>query len=117
MSKKLQRLIIIDILDAIADVESFTEGQTYDQFTSDKKAQAAIVYKLIVIGEASNRLSKEYRDKYQQVEWSRIIRCRHILVHEYDMINLEIVWRILDIYLPELKKVLHEILQNSPDEF
>ncbi len=117
MSKKLQKLLIIDILNAIADIEEFARGQDYNQFLNDKKSQSAIVYKLIVIGEASNRLSKEYREKYSNVEWSRIIRSRHILIHDYDMINLEIIWRIQEIYLPELKQALQDILKNSPNEF
>lgn len=117
MSKKLQRLFVIDILNAIADIEEFCKDQSFEQFSADKKTQAAVIQKLTVIGEASNRISKELRDKHPEVEWNRIIRSRHILVHEYDMINLEVIWRVYQVYLPELKRSLDRILHSSPNEF
>lgn len=117
MSKKLQRPFVIDILNAIADIEEFCENKSFEQFSQDKKTQAAVIQRLMVIGEASNRISKELRDKHPEVEWSRIIRSRHILVHEYDMINLEVIWRVHQVYLPELKKSLDQILQSSSNDF
>lgn len=117
MSRKLQRPFVIDILNAISDIEEFCENQSFEQFAQDKKTQAAVIQKLTVIGEASNRISKELRDKHPEVEWNRIIRSRHILVHEYDMINLEVIWRVYQVYLPELKKSLDQILQSSSNDF
>lgn len=84
-------------------------------FLEDKKTQSAIIRKLEVIGEASNRIPKEYRDSYSNIEWNKIIRTRHILIHEYEDVNLEIVWRIVTIHLPEVKKAINEILFSAND--
>jgi uncharacterized protein with HEPN domain len=115
MYKKVPRLLLIDIMDAIRDIDEFREEATWDAFLEDKKTQSAIVRKLEVIGEASNRIPKAFRDLYPSIEWNKIIRTRHILIHEYEDVNLEIVWRIITIHLPEVKKAINEILTSAND--
>jgi len=50
ISKLLQ-----DILDAIASIESY-EVAYFDTFLADEKTQDAIMYNLIIIGEAANKI-------------------------------------------------------------
>jgi uncharacterized protein with HEPN domain len=50
--------------------------------------------------------------KYVEVEWAKIIRSRHIAIHEYDGVDYSIVWRIITIYLPSLKSSLEKILRD-----
>jgi uncharacterized protein with HEPN domain len=113
MYKKVPRLLLKDIIDSINDIDEFRSGIELDSFLKDKKTQSAIIRKLEVIGEASNRIPKEYRDAYPTIEWNKIIRTRHILIHEYEEVNLEIVWRIITIHLPEVKKAINEILLSA----
>ncbi|WP_426295884.1 DUF86 domain-containing protein [Dyadobacter endophyticus] len=56
---------------------------------------------------------KTVREQYPEIEWMRIIRSRHILVHDYAGIDYEIVWRIIEVHLPPLRNVLRDIL-NDP---
>ena len=46
------------------------------------------------------------RDKTSDIEWQRIIRSRHIVVHNYFGIDYEIVWRIMEVHLPPLRASL-----------
>ncbi|WP_374754355.1 HepT-like ribonuclease domain-containing protein [Dyadobacter crusticola] len=49
-------------------------------------------------------MTKEVRELYPEIEWMRIIRSRHILVHDYAGIAFEIVWRIIEQHLPHCAK-------------
>jgi uncharacterized protein with HEPN domain len=115
MSKKKSRLLLKDILDAIDDIDEFKYAMSWDTFFEDKKTQSAVIRKLEVIGEASNRIPKTYRDLYPNIEWNKIIRTRHILIHEYEDVNLEIVWRIVTLHLPEVKNAINKIFLSAND--
>jgi len=66
-SKKL----IQDMLDAITAIESY-EVLSYDAFVKDERTQDAIMFNLIVMGEAANRLPDEFKEKYTEIPWASI---------------------------------------------
>jgi len=91
-----------DILDAIKAIEAYSVS-SYDQFVEDHKTQEAILYNLIVIGEAANQISEEFQEKHCTIPWSSMIGTRNIIVHGYDQVKLQIVWEILQHDLDHLK--------------
>jgi len=95
--KKLQ-----DILDAIKAIEAYSVT-SYDEFIADHKTQDAILYNLIIIGEAANQVSAEFQEKHYTIPWSSLIGTRNIIVHGYDQVKLQIVWEILQRDLAHLK--------------
>jgi uncharacterized protein with HEPN domain len=112
MSERVPVLLVQDILEAIEDIFEFTDSQTLEAFKADKKTRAAVIRNLEVIGEAANRIPQSLKNAYPTVEWSRIIRSRHILIHEYAGIDLDVVWRIVTNHLPPLKVILLKILND-----
>lgn len=83
-----------------------------DEFILDTKTSYAVLRNIQIIGEAANRVSLEMKDAHPEIEWSHIIRSRHILVHDYFGVDFEIVWRIITFHMPELRghleKIVHE---------
>ena len=53
-----------DILDAITAIEAYSVS-SYDEFLADTKTQDAILYNLIIIGEAANQISEEFQEQHQ----------------------------------------------------
>jgi uncharacterized protein with HEPN domain len=102
--KKLQ-----DILAAIEAIETYSVS-SYDEFLSDSKTQDAILYNLIIIGEAANQITDEFQEKYSTLPWSSMIGTRNIIVHGYDQVKLQIVWEILQRDLEALKYEIAKIL-------
>ena len=47
---------ILDILDAIAEFETFTRGMDYEAFQEDDKSVRAVAMNFIVIGKAANQI-------------------------------------------------------------
>lgn len=63
-----------------------------------------------MIGEAANRVSEEGRDVTPDLEWAKIRGRRNRLVHEYDDISLEVVWKIahteMTVLISKIKPVI-----------
>ncbi|MBN2028651.1 DUF86 domain-containing protein [bacterium] len=74
--------------------------------------QSACIRQLEIIGEAANRLSEKLMERNISIEWREIIGLRNILIHEYFGVDLSIIWQIIKIDLPHLKKKIQSIIQN-----
>jgi uncharacterized protein with HEPN domain len=109
MSERSDVLLLEDINDAINKIERYTIGCTADSFIQDEKTADAVVRNLEIIGEAANRLSKDFIEQHSNIEWRKIIGLRHRIVHEYFGVDLDLVWQIITSDLPELKKDLSQI--------
>ena len=60
---------IRDILDAIAEIQAFTEGMNYESFTADARTIRAVELDFIVIGEAANQLPDDIEARYPEIPW------------------------------------------------
>jgi uncharacterized protein with HEPN domain len=100
---------IMDMLEAIARIEKHTSrGRT--AFDNDELIRTFVVHYLQVIGEAASQLPKQFQDRHPEVPWSEIRGTRHILVHGYFLIDLDIVWSVVEKDLPGLRQHLEAIL-------
>ena len=113
MSKRPIELLLSDIRQAIDRIEEYIENLSFDGFSDDGKSVDAVVRNLEIIGEAANRLPEEFKERYSEIEWHKVVGLRHRIVHEYFGIDLEIVWQILRRDLPELKKKIVQIISNE----
>lgn len=82
-----EELYLQDIVNSIDAVKRFLNGVEKSKFLADEILQNAVLMKLVVIGEASARLSNEIRNRYLEVEWKAIIGFRNISVHAYFSVN------------------------------
>lgn len=92
------------ILDAINEIENYISGITIHEFSRSSEKKFASVKQLEIIGEAASKITKETKTDYPEVEWTKIIALRNILVHEYYVIDETIVWNIITADLPNLKE-------------
>lgn len=110
MYERQVSILLSDMLDALNAILDYTNGTDFATFLDDRKTRDAVIRNLQVLGEAANRVPKTTRDLYPAIEWMRIIRSRHIIVHDYAGIDYEIVWRIIEVHLLPLKTALEEII-------
>lgn len=100
------------ILQAIANIIEYTNGIDKDSFFSNKILVHATVYNVQIIGEASYKLTKEFKNKHTDTPWTMIEKMRHILVHDYYQINNEILWIVVTDDIPSLKTQISNYLQE-----
>ena len=100
----------LDILEAIEKIERYKD-RGKSAFASDELLQVWVVRHLQIIGEAASRISTETQNQFNQVPWGKMIGMRHILVHGYFEIDLEIVWSVIENDMPALKKHIESALE------
>jgi uncharacterized protein with HEPN domain len=96
MPKRVDRLLIADIINAIDEINQFIDGHDFVSFSNDAKTKAAVVRNLEIIGEAASMISEEIILHYPLVEWKQMKSLRNKLIHEYFGIDYSIVWHIIN---------------------
>jgi uncharacterized protein with HEPN domain len=74
------KLLMLHIEGSIRNIESFSEGLTYESFKNDRLRQSAIIRELEIIGEAAKNLPPEFKKKHSDIEWQKISGMRDILI-------------------------------------
>ena len=106
---------LLDMLKAARLAVEFREGMNKRAFLDDPKTLSAILHQLLVLGEAGKRLSQEFRAQYKEIPWKKIVGMRDKLIHEYDEVDLDEVWKTMRSDVPRLIKQL-ELLAPSKEE-
>ena len=107
---------LLDIAKAGRAVLTFTEGLQKEQFLEDFKTQSAVLYQLIVIGEAVKRLSFELRQQHPEIPWAPMAGMRDHLIHGYDVVDWDEVWRTATRDVPDLLNKLEAFLPQEGSE-
>lgn len=100
-SRDIERLR--HIVDSIAHIEDFLRGKSLEQMKNDVMCYHAVVYNIMIIGEAANMLTMGFRDSHQEIPWRQIIDMRNVLVHGYCNTSPLFVWETYTNDLPVLK--------------
>ena len=108
--KPVNKERLAHIIEAIDRIFRFTDDMTFETFLENEMAQFAIIKNLEIIGEAAYQIDKALKDSYPAIEWRKIMAFRHILVHDYYKINMEIVWNAKQKKLMDLKIQVEAIL-------
>ena len=100
------------ILEAIEMALEFTENVNFEEYKTNAMLRYAVVKCVEIVGEASYKLTNEFRNQHPEIEWRDIISMRHILVHGYYQTEDKIVWDSVKNYLPLLKEKIKTIYEK-----
>lgn len=81
-------------------------------FDKDTAIQDALIKQIEIIGEATRKISEGFKKDYPGVPWKKMVGMRDKLVHDYMGVDLEAVWKTAVEDIPELKKLIEEVLEN-----
>src|SRR6266536_324077 len=105
---------LADMLRAAGLARQFVSGLDHDGFLDDLKTQAAVLHEITIIGEAAKRLSDGFRAAHSGVPWRLIAGMRDPLIHHYDTVDLDEVWKTVTTDIPALIADL-EWLASPPE--
>lgn len=87
-------------------IDRFLAGLNRDSFFADEKTRSAVLHELLVVGEASKRLSDSFRTATSGVPWRAMAGMRDKLIHAYDAVDLEEVWPTATVDIPAIAAIL-----------
>ena len=103
-----------DIFEAAKAIQRFTAGVSLASFKENEEKYEAVNRKFEIIGEAARHLSPEGRKKFPQIPWALITAMRNILIHDYDDVDLDVVWETVQRDIPSLIAQLETYLKANP---
>ena len=107
------RIRLLHILNAIQKVEEYVNGKNKQQLLESSLHLHATAYNIQIIGEAIYKLTKEFKDSHPDTPWRVIEKMRHILVHDYFAVDVEIMWLVINDDLPILKRQVEGYLSEG----
>ncbi len=108
--KSKDRIIIQKIIKYIEDIEIFVEEMQAIDFLDDKKTITACAFTVSQIGELAKDITTETQEKYGSVPWKSMKGMRNRIVHDYENVDLSVLWGTIKNSLPDLKEQLKQIL-------
>ena len=101
------------MLDYAQTARRLAAGRTRQDLDAEEMLHLALTRAVEVIGEAATRVSDATRKSQPDIPWSQITGTRNRLIHAYDRVNFDILWRIVDDELPPLIAQLEAILPET----
>jgi uncharacterized protein with HEPN domain len=105
------QIFLLDIRESAKLALSYLSGVSIDEFHDDRQLQDAVIRRLEIIGEAARRLSDETRLMMPDIPWADLIGMRNVMIHEYDDVDLSIVW---DTVKTDLEKLIAALKVDIP---
>ena len=100
------------ILEAIDNILQNVGDSDFETFTSDIIRYHAAVYNIMIIGEATNMLTQDFRDRHPNTPWKKIKGMRNFLVHGYHQVEKDIVWEVIASELKPLQENVRRYLKE-----
>lgn len=111
---KSNRVYLEDIVQAIKLIlEDYVFGINFEEFNKDKKTQDAVIRQIAIIGEAMGKLDKDFIENHPELPGKEAVAMRNVLVHDYDWVDTEEVWKTIEQDLPKLKETIEKILHEE----
>lgn len=88
------------------------EKDTLDDLINDPIKFYGYVKLVEIIGEATYKLTKEYRDNHPNIPWRMMEGMRHVLVHEYYRISPQKLWATVNTDIPVLKDMVETLISE-----
>jgi uncharacterized protein with HEPN domain len=99
-----------DISRAIASIRDYVGGSLEEPVIGETMVLEAVLYNLVVIGEAAKNVAAEVRAQVEDVPWSDYAGLRDLLAHQYFRVRKEIVEKTIRRDLPSLERAVARLL-------
>ena len=106
---------VADIANAVRRVAAYVRGIGREGFGEQPIVQDAVIRQLLIIGEATKHLTKEFRAEHPDVPWREMAAMRDVLVHSYNRVDIDEVWQAATTDVANLADRLEALLPPPPE--
>jgi uncharacterized protein with HEPN domain len=95
------------LLQACDRILQYSSDMTHDGFMANSMVQDAVLRNIEILGEATRNLMEclpDLQSIYPDIPWIDIYGMRNRIAHGYFLINLELVWTVAVVNIPELRQ-------------
>ncbi len=111
--EKDDNALLWDMLDAALAVQKFIQSRTFRDYQADRMLRNAVERNIEIIGEASGKMSRAFREAHPEIPLQRMTAQRHVIAHEYGELEDELIWKVATVRIPELIALLQPLLPRS----
>lgn len=86
-----------------------TKGKAKDEIAVNALLVDSIMFRIIQIAENNSRLSDDFKNKYSEIPWLAIKGMRNKIVHDYGVVNMDIVYDTVTRWIPQMYNALIQI--------
>jgi len=102
--------IYIDhILLSINNILIYTKDISKEDFAKNTLIQDAVIRNFEIIGEATKKISPDFKKVNFEVPWKEMAGMRDKLIHDYIGIDIQVIWDTIQQDLPNLQKIIKGI--------
>lgn len=114
--RKNNHIFLQDIQKAIDKIEKYIKDIEFEDFQKEEMRQDAVIRQFEIIGEAANKITTPFLKDHPDFPQKETIRMRNFLIHGYDEVNIEIVWKTVKTDIPLLKRKTLSLLKEVKDK-
>ena len=112
MSRHDEKIRLRHMVDAAREAVAFTAGKSRGDLDTERLLQLAPTHLLEVIGEAASQIPSGARQRFPGIPWPLVIGIRNRLIHGYDTVDLDVVWKTVKDDLPPFLLALEKALEQ-----
>mgnify|MGYP003863508413 CR=1 FL=1 len=101
---------LIDIVTAIRRILRYADGISRVELEANDEKLSAILYQITIIGETTKRLSQTFCQQHSEIPWREMAGMRAVIIHEYDQLDFDVVWDVVQNKLSELLSLIEVLL-------
>ena len=109
MSDK-DEIIIKKIIKYLLEVDIYTKDMEFEDFSKDTRTLNATAFVLGQVGELSKHITDECKEFNTHINWKGIRGLRNRIVHDYENVDMNMLWSVVREDVPNLKNSLKELL-------
>ena len=109
MTKQPNDSYLKDIIDSSSLIVEYMNALSFEAFEKDTMRYLAVSRLLEIIGEATKNLSNDFKSKYPTIPWKKMAGLRDVIIHDYQELNKEMIYKIASEDIPNLVNELRKI--------
>lgn len=113
MTRRDPMVYVFHMMDYSRNTIDMAQGHSRSDMDSNMMLRLALIKAVETIGEAASRVPDDFRSRYPEIPWRETRDLRNRLVHEYDRIDLDTLWNIIQNHIPPLIGQLEDLISKE----